>query len=420
MRHIFAKRLPVAILFFTAITTQAQNSNKENSPYSRFGIGELRNSNNVMLKGMGNISSAYASPVNINASNPASYASLILTTYEAAGEGNRRTVKSTGATYQTGMATLTNMQIGIPVGKHGGMALGLRPVARMYYRLNDTLNVDSFGQAVKGYSGDGSLNQGFIGFAGKYSGFSLGFNIGYTFGLAERISTLDPLEVNNKVLGSGFLTRTQLGALQWDAGAMYENKLNDKISIRGGVTYSASQALNATRSQYWIAYRFQQDTIYKAEGKEGTIVLPSKYSAGVQLFSGNKWTAGIDFAGANWKQYRDYGLTDSLASGTYKLSIGGEYTPDINAMRKYFQRVTYRLGAYYGTDPVMLRGVQLNYYAITAGFSLPFKKNTGRIHTSLEVGSRGTTSNGLLRENFVRFGLGLSFNDKWFIKRKYE
>ncbi len=419
MRHIFAKRLPVAILFFTAITTQAQNSNKENSPYSRFGIGELRNSNNVMLKGMGSISSAYASPVNVNTANPASYASLILTSFEAAGEGNRRTVKAANDKYQTGMATLSYMHVGIPMGKYAGMALGLRPVSRVYYKLNDTTNVDSFGKAIKGYTGDGSLNQGFIGFAGKYGGLSLGFNFGYIFGTIEHISTLDPYDESSKVLGAGFLKRTEIGGINWDAGAMYDDKLTDKLSIRGGVTMSASQSLKANRSEHWIAYRNVQDTIL-SQGTSGKIILPTNYSAGIQLYSGSKWVAGINYAGASWSQYRYLGSTDSLAAATYKLSAGAEYTPDINAMRKYFQRVTYRLGGYYGTDPVMLRGTQLNYYAVTAGLSLPFKKNVARIHTSFEFGSRGTLTNGLLRENFVRFGLGLSFNDKWFIKRKYE
>jgi hypothetical protein len=419
MRHIFAKRLPIAILSFAAITTQAQNSNRENSPYSRFGIGELRNYNNVMLKGMGSISTAYASPVNVNTANPASYASLILTTYEAAGEGNRRTVKATNADYQTGMATLTYMHVGIPMGKYAGMALGLRPVSTVYYRLNDTTNVDSFGSAIKGYRGEGSLNQGYIGFAGKYGGFSLGFNFGYIFGTIEHISTLDPYNDASKVLGAGFLKRSEIGGINWDAGAMYDDKLTDKLSIRGGVTVSSSQSLSANRSEHWIAYRNVQDTIF-SQSTSGKIILPTKYSAGVQLYSTNKWVAGIDYSGANWSQYRYVGSTDSLAASTHKISVGAEYTPDINAMRKYFQRVTYRLGAYYGTDPVMLRGTQLDYYALTAGISWPFKKNVARIHTSFEIGSLGTTANGLLRENFVRFGLGLSFNDKWFIKRKYE
>lgn len=421
MRHIFAKRSSIVVLLLSSLSANAQNSNKENSPYSRFGIGEMRNSANVMLRGMGSTSIAYAGQFNVNTLNPASYSSLKLTTYEAAGEANSRNIQTNTDKYRTGMATLSYMHIGIPMGKYMGMALGLRPISRVYYRLNDTTNVDSFGSAIKGYQGDGSLNQGFVGFGGKYKGVSLGFNFGYIFGNIENISTLDPLNSStNKVLGSGFLTHTRVGGVYWDAGASYEYNIKEKLGVRVGATFATSQQLIATKDQYWMAYRYATDTVFKSVGQRDKIVLPTKLGFGVQMYNTGKWAVGADFTTTNWSQYRNFGLTDSLASSAYKVSVGGEYTPDINETRKYLQRVTYRLGAYYGTDPVMLRGVQLDYYAITAGMTLPFKKNTARIQTAIEVGRRGTTSNGLLRENFVKFGLGISLNDKWFIKRKYE
>ena len=69
-------------------------SNRENAPYSRFGIGEFRNGINPLLKGMGSITSAYNSPYSVNADNPASYASLLLTTYEGSVYGGNRTIIS--------------------------------------------------------------------------------------------------------------------------------------------------------------------------------------------------------------------------------------------------------------------------------------------------------------------------------------
>ena len=39
---------------------------------------------------------------------------------------------------------------------------------------------------------------------------------------------------------------------------------------------------------------------------------------------------------------------------------------------------------------------------------------------NIEVGKRGTEANSLLKETFVRFGLGLTLNDRWFIKTKYD
>lgn len=423
MRHTYAKSLLSTVFVITALAANAQNSNKENAPYSRFGIGEQRNGVNTLLKGMGSISSAYTNPYAVNTDNPASYASLLLTTYEAGGEGSTRTVQGGTDKYRTGMATLSYMNVGIPIGKYAGMSFGLRPVSRVYYSLNDTTAVDTFGSAIKSYEGDGAWNNAFIGFAGKYKGFSLGFNFGYTFGKIDNISSLEPLTTSEKVVSSRFATYTRVGGISWKVGAMYEHALKKSLMIRGGGTVTLSQTLNASRDQYWLSYNnysSQLDTAFQSRKVKGDITMPLSYSAGIQLAGSDRWVVGIDYSGANWSNYKSYGTTDSLASSTYKVSVGGEYTPNPASMRKYLQRVTYRLGAYYGTDPVELRNTQLDYYAVTAGLSLPFKRNTSRIHTSIEVGSRGTKTNGLIRETFVRFGLGISLNDKWFIKRKYD
>lgn len=422
MRHTYAKYLLFSTILLSAVSGTAQPynySNKENSPYSRFGIGELRNGVNTSLKGMGSISSAYSNGLNVNTDNPASYASLQLTTYEGAGEGTSATLNSGVDKYKVGMATVSYMDIGIPLGKHAGMALGMKPFSRVFYQMNDTSAIDTFGTGVKSYLGSGALTEGFVGFAGKVKGVSLGFNFGYVFGGIERTSSLEPLDITTNVISSRFYTNTRMGGLYWNAGAMYEHKLSKTLGFRIGGTFTASQELNANRSEYWIGYKYEADTAYKLEGQKGKITLPTKYSIGLMLISTHNWNAGVDYSAASWSQYRTYGLTDSLASSAYKMSGGVEYTPDPEG-KKLVSRVTYRLGGYYGTDPVMLRNTQLNYYALTAGMSIPFRKNIARIHTSLEVGSRGTTANGLIRENFVKFGLGFSFNDKWFIKRKYD
>lgn len=420
MRHIYAKFLLLAGFSLISQVAQAQKSNKENSPYSRFGVGEVCNGANTFLKGMANTSSAYASSFNVNTENPASYSYLTLTTYEAGASGNTRTVLGSTDKYKTGSANLAYMDIGIPLGKYAGMAIGLKPVTRVYYYLTDTSMVDSFGKAVKSYQGDGSLNQGFIGFAGKYKGLSLGFNFGYVFGTTITINSLEPTDESNKVLSSQFYTRTKTGGVYWNLGAMYQHDLNDKLFLRGGATLTLSQQLNASRDKYWISYLYQADTALSLTDVKGKIQMPMSYSAGLQLVGNNKWSTSINYAATNWSNYTNYGTTDSLAATSYKLSVGAEYTPDAASIDNYLQKVTYRIGGYYGKDPVMLRGTQLDYYAVTAGCTLPFRKNISRVHMSLEVGSRGTKANGLVRENFVRFGVGLSLNDKWFIKRKYD
>jgi hypothetical protein len=183
------------------------------------------------------------------------------------------------------------------------------------------------------------------------------------------------------------------------------------------------QQLSASRDELWVNYSnttSYYDTARSTTRVNGKIVMPATYTAGVQFLDGDKWLAALDFSTTQWGNFRSYNNPDSFAATTYKIALGGEYTPNSLALRKYFQRVTYRLGFYYGLDPVRLRNTDLNYYAVTGGLSLPFKRTTDRIHMAMEFGSRGTHANGLIRENFIRFSMGVSLNDRWFVKVRQQ
>jgi hypothetical protein len=406
-------------------------SNRQNSPYSRYAFGDLRSGTHISLRGMGSLTAASSDRFAVNTDNPASYASLALTTYEAAGEGNSHTLRSNNTTYTTGMATLSYMQLGIPMGKYMGMALGIRPTSRVFYNVRDSAmgasGIPDIGDAMRIYFGDGSVNQAFIGFSGKYEGFSLGFNFGYMWGNIRNTSALVNLDTT-----SAFNTEvsrfTRVGGIFYKLGAMYETKLNSKVSMRLGVTGSLSQSINGSRDEFLISYIglggiTSYDTVVANTGIKGAMVMPMNITGGIQLLGTDKWRAGIDYTHVQWSEFRNFGNQDSLQSSTYKIAVGGEYTPNIQSLRKYWPRVSYRLGFYYGQDHIRLRGTDMNCYAFTLGASLPFRKSTDRIHTAFEIGSRGSTANGLIKENFLKFTLGVSLNaltDKWFVKRRYD
>jgi hypothetical protein len=408
-------------------------SNKQNSPYSRYGFGDLRSGTNISLRGMGSISTAAADRFAVNADNPASYATLSLTTYEIAGEANSHTLRANGTSYSTGMGTLSYMNIGIPVGKYMGMAIGLRPTTRVYYNVQDSAmgssSIPGIGDAMRIYFGDGSVSQAYLGFAGMYEGFSLGFNFGYMFGNIRNTSALIDLDDTTNALNTEISRYTRVGGLFYKLGAQYETKLSDKLSMRIGVAGSLSQSIGASRDEYQIAYlKVNNTTLYDTAstslGKKGSIILPMNLSGGVMLFGQDKWKLGIDYNHTQWGQFRNFGNTDSLQASTFRIAAGGEYVPNATNLRKYWSRVGYRLGFSFGKDHVYLRNTDMNAYSVTAGLSLPFRKSSDRIHTAFEFGSRGTIANGLIKENFVKFTLGISLNaagpDKWFVKRKYE
>jgi len=425
MCHNYAKHfLLFSGLLIAGYASQAQNSNHENAPYSRYGLGETRNGNNTVLKGMGNISAAYANGFNVNTDNPASYASLRLVTYEAGGEGGVRNIIANNQNVGTGSATLSYLTIGLPIGKHAGFALGLRPNTRVYYRMNDSLNLDGLGPALKVYSGDGGTNYAFIGGAWEYKGFSIGANLGYLFGTIRNSIILQKQYDTVNAYNTDFSRFNKVGGIYYKLGVQYNAKLKDDLRLRVGGTLALSQDLNAHVDSSASLWRYSGastvfDTTYYINSLKGKVRLPMTYSVGAQLLGGDRWLVGVDYTASQWSQFRNFGVPDSV-DNSYRVAIGAEITPNPTSIYHYLQRVTYRLGFYYGKDFVKLRNTDINYLAVTVGASLPFKRTPDRIHLGLELGRKGTETNGLVRENFVRFSLGISLNDKWFVKRKYD
>ena len=444
MCHSPAKYLLITILFFgcfraSAQTTAASGNNtsnplseRENNPYSKYGIGELWNGNNTVLRGMGNITSAFEDPYEANTDNPASYCYLRRTTFEAGGMASTRNVSAGGDSYTTGTASLSYLNIGIPVSKNAGICFGFKPYSHSYYSLVDTLfgAASPLGETIRSYNGDGGLNYAFIGAAYRIKDFSLGFNFGYMFGTLQSNTQVIPIDslLSNKGYTTSYNTFNRIGGIYWKAGLMYEHAIDSQYTIRAGGTITISQSLTERLSAYQVsAYNFGDttvnDTISNTGQLNGKLKMPLTYSVGVMFAKNNKWDIGIDYTATQWGGYNsspDTTRNNFIASSAYKISIGGELTPDANNIHNYYSRITYRMGFYYGTDYLTFQNTQLPVYGLTLGASLPFRRSVSHLHTSLDIGRIGTTTNGLIQETYVRFSLGVSFNDLWFIKRKYD
>jgi hypothetical protein len=69
---------------------------------------------------------------------------------------------------------------------------------------------------------------------------------------------------------------------------------------------------------------------------------------------------------------------------------------------------------------MIIKGVPINYRAVTIGAGLPLKGVVSVLNFSLELGQNGTIKRDLFRENFIILNLDLSLRDMWFIKRRYN
>ncbi len=415
-------------LFTTTVHLQAQ----ENSPYSRYGLGDLLPNNNILSRGMGGLSAAFADYQTINFANPASYADIKITTLDVGLDYNSRSLRALNPPRKFNSAYLipSYLQLGFPVSKkrNMGMKFGLSPVTRINYNISNRTRITGIDSVEYNYVGNGGTYQASTGFAWGGKSLSVGINAGYMFGTKEFATRLAFFNDTVSYKTANFADSTRFGGLYLDAGIQYKIKLNDKTFIRLGFQGNLRNELRAKRNftRETILFDLNQgltalDSVYKGQDEAGIIVYPSSWKTGIMVTREDSWMLGAELGIANWQDYRYYGEPDQLAK-SWTARLGGQFTPDYRSSN-YWKRVSYRLGAYFGPDMIRLNK-KVPQYSFTFGTALPVRRNVytnqyTTINTAFELGFRGNKSNEI-RENIFRIALGLNLSDIWFNKPKYQ
>jgi hypothetical protein len=108
-KRIIASTFSLLLLF----NSMAQ----DNSPYSRYGVGDLVPGQNIINRGMGSVSAGFGQGLNLNLTNPAALGNIYTTTFELGGELDIRSIKSTTTPdkYKSNNAVISYLQIGFPI-----------------------------------------------------------------------------------------------------------------------------------------------------------------------------------------------------------------------------------------------------------------------------------------------------------------
>ncbi len=139
---------------------------------------------------------------------------------------------------------------------------------------------------------------------------------------------------------------------------------------------------------------------------------------------------GGDISFENWEDFRNFGETESdpaMVNST-KIAFGLSFVPSPKNLGRsfgdYFSRVQYRLGGRYNTGNIQIEENRITEFAITFGMGLPLRRSatgsSGALNFSFEAGQRGSIDSNLIRETFLNTTIGISLNDIWFIKRKFN
>jgi hypothetical protein len=422
---------PISYFFLSLVLLLFLNSSSYSqarlaSPYSRFGIGDLSENNNAWNLSMGGSSIASRSPYHVNYGNPASYTAFDSLSFIFEGGFNVDIIKltSTVQTENRNIASVGYLLFGMPVTKWWRTSIGMVPFSKIGYNIASPEKVSET-NVVRTYSGSGGINRLYWGNAFKImKNLSIGVNASYLFGSMNRVATIlfpdSAYYANYK-----FQNHITMNDLYFNFGVQYSASLKKDLKMTVGGVF-ANQSKMAAKTDY-LANTFAQgssgteivkDTIAFAENYGGNIVIPIMFGVGLALEKTDKWNVGADFKWQNWEKFSAFDLSDSLVN-SYSVSLGAEIVPDINSYSNYLKRVHYRFGFLYNSTYLELFGKHLNEYALTLGFGTPVRAMKTALNVSLQIGTRGTTEANLIRESYLRFTIGFTINERWFVKRKY-
>lgn len=420
---------------------------QDNSPYSRYGLGNVVPNSNMVTRGMGGITAADTNFLAVNFNNPASYAyfqSVLDPRTREVVSGRvildvgvnveSRTLRNPNQAekFTSSNAQFSYIAVGLPLKKGWGLSFGLRPLTRISYNIIERSRLP-FDSISTEYKGDGGSFLPTIGTGFKIGDLSIGANLGYIFGKKESIRNRFIPNDTLVYYPSKHSTRASFGDLFINLGAMYKFQLTPQTSMNLGVAGNLKQTIKG--SQDMTVETFGRDlasgditidTVYHNTGIEGEVIYPASYTFGFvinhQKDRGDGWLIGADFITQQWDDFRFFGATDAVQNN-WQIRVGTQLRPV--PRRSYMSNVAYRAGFYTGPDYINASG-DMSQWGVTFGLGLPIinynrlsANQFSMVNLGFEYGKRGNNDN-VLKENLFRFSVGLNFSDLWFGKRKYD
>ena len=409
-----------------------------NSPYSRYGLGDVYNSRNAATKGMGGLSSTYVDGQAVNFLNPASYSRLQTVTFDVGLEFESRTLtnQANSDKYKSGNSTFNYVALGLPLKKNKqglsvwGMSLGLRPSTKMNYKISEDSRLAGIDSISTTYEGSGGANYAFLGTGFRIKNLSVGINAGFYFGQLDVKTQRSFINDTVSYFPSNYESQTSFNKIHVDAGLQYDIHVNPTSVVRLAATGFLGETMKGKRDVlretivYSVSGSFDSvDVVQHDKEIRGDIKLPVGYTVGLLYEKRGKFMIGAELEKVKWSDYRFYGESSGLANST-TLRVGGQWNPT-PTLKGYFSRVTYRAGFYTGKDPLIINGSQLPVWGGSFGFGLPIRRWSSysnqftAINTAFEFGKRGK-SNQPVTESFFKISIGLCLSDLWFNKRKFD
>ncbi len=423
----------LALLFLAQSPMALAQVSRTLSPYSCFGLGLLNDQSQGFNKSMGGVGLGVRVGNRINTTNPASYSaidslSLLFDVGMSASFGQMRQ----GTTkVNVKSATLDYVHVGMHVAKRLGLAVGFMPFTSIGHSFSrdgvETFYNSQTMQSIKGnsiYTGEGGLNQAYIGLGWKaFRNISIGANISFVWGEYSNILVQQFSE--GGVSSSSFNTiakyyTASLKTYKLDFGAQYPVQLTRQDWLNLGATFG-------------LGHKIAQDaelTIGDSTSvAKSPFDLPYSFGIGASWQHKNTLMVAADVHQELWSSCHmpietaeGYVPMKGYYNNRTKIALGTQWTPD--PYGKYLERIQYRAGFSYTTPYLKVNGANgPKEFSLNIGAGLPITNkinNRSVVNVGLQWLRRSPSAAGMIKEDYLLINLGMTFNERWFLKYKIE
>lgn len=422
------QRFVLAILIFATFSVSAQNGTV--SPFSAFGIGDLRGVRTVENQSMGGLES-FTDSIHINLNNPASLGKLGLATYSGAFARQEVRMETYNDKQRASVTNLEYLAIAFPLKtQRGGLSFGLKPFSSVGYKLEDIRDNQAGNQVLNEYSGEGGLNQVFFSVGLQLlPKVQVGATANYIFGqiMNKRVQVTEGI-----AYGTLDDRQSDISGFDFNYALTYSPNLSAKHTLYTSLrahTQTNLVSKNQRRIGSFVPLNGNEIETYLVDLERDNLLnteikIPTTFTAGLGIGEEYRWMIGAEAGMQQFSSFSNPFLDgDNIRyEDASSYALGGFWVPDYTDVDAYFNRVTYRAGVRLDNTGFIVNEKPISNFGITFGMGLPVGFEYSNLNLGFEVGRRGTTMNSLVRESYFKVSIGLSFNasgaNRWFQKRQ--
>ena len=416
------RTLAFLVLFLSNMSICAQNTSA--SPYSASGLGERTFNGTQASRHMGGLD-VFTDSIHTNLNNPAGYGFLKVTTYSIGINYTNNNMASLTESQNSDVASLDYIAVSIPAGKFS-FGFGLAPLTSVGYRVEGT-NETSDLQTFNRYEGNGGLNQAYFSLGLPLTPyFAIGSTLNYNFGNLFYRSGQFVEGIDN---GTFLSNESSVSGFSLQFSAQLKIPIQKKHTLQAMYSYQPKGKLDSRNSRVFstqsLATEILTDIVQidlTSTGIENTnLDLSPITRIGVGFGKNKKWFLGVQHNLTKSSNFSNkfFNRQNISYRDSRKWVIGGYFIPNYASFTNFWSKVVYRFGLRSEQMSTLINNIPLSEKGLSFGLGLPLR-GLSNVNIGLEISQRGQKDLGLIQENIVAFRVGMSLNDIWFIKRKYN